>query len=32
MGEDKQKAYLETAEEFLVSLAPADSKWARATD
>jgi len=30
MGEDKQKAYLETAEDFLGSLEPADKGWARA--
>ena len=30
MGEDKQAAYLETAEDFLGSLEPADKGWARA--
>ncbi|MEL7729478.1 cryptochrome/photolyase family protein [Citromicrobium bathyomarinum] len=30
MGEDKQKAYLGTAEDFLGSLEPADKGWARA--
>ncbi len=32
MGPEKQSAYLETAEKFLVSLQPADKNWVHATD
>ena len=30
MGEDKQRAYLDSAEDFLATLTPADPAWARA--